>query len=149
LRKNYTEVEFVFNALVQKNLTNGWQLVIIENKTETEIAEILAETAIFLNFSYPDGLPLTVKEAIFSGYNVIGYRGFGGKEIMDHNYCSPIESSDTLAFVHEIERIINVYEQTPKEILQKVLLAKEKLTKEYSLAEEQASVVSAWDQILA
>jgi glycosyltransferase involved in cell wall biosynthesis len=58
--------------------TVAW--VPIDGATETETAEILAESAVFLSLSHLEGFGLPPIEAMASGCLVVGYHGFGGKE---------------------------------------------------------------------
>jgi glycosyltransferase involved in cell wall biosynthesis len=58
--------------------------VAIERRTETETAQILGESAVFLSLSSLEGFGLPPVEAMAAGAVVVGFHGDGGRE-----YASP------------------------------------------------------------
>lgn len=149
LRKNILEVESVFNMLLQRCAALGWQFALIQNKTEKEIAEILGETTFYLHFGYPEGCPLTVMEAMASGCYVMGYEGFGGKELYDKRFSTSIPNSDVLRFAKAAEKAIKLYYKTPQQILNRGLKARNFIEKNYSLVKEKQTVLDFWQKMLA
>lgn len=57
-----------------------WSFLAIHDKNETEVAEMLAGSRVFLAFSDFEGLPVPPVEAALSGNVVLGYPGWGGRE---------------------------------------------------------------------
>jgi glycosyltransferase involved in cell wall biosynthesis len=56
----------------------SWQLLV--DKSEDEVADIMARSAVFLSLCYMEACPLAPLEAMASGCVVVGYTGTGGLE---------------------------------------------------------------------
>src|SRR6185436_2070163 len=56
----------------------------IEGASHERVAEVLAESAVFLATGYPEGCPLPQLEAMACGCLVVGFSGRGGLEYMRH-----------------------------------------------------------------
>jgi hypothetical protein len=54
--------------------------LLLENKSEQEVAEIMGQSGIFLSLCYMEACPLAPLEAMASGCVVVGYHGYGGLE---------------------------------------------------------------------
>jgi hypothetical protein len=54
--------------------------VLLENRSEQEVAEIMGRSAIFLSLCYMEACPLAPLEAMAAGCIVVGYHGYGGLE---------------------------------------------------------------------
>ncbi|MCA3339319.1 MAG: hypothetical protein INF90_12425 [Roseomonas sp.] len=85
-------------------MRDGWKLVPINNMTESETAEVLGRSSIFLSFCDQEGCPLPPLEAALSGALVIGYTGQGAKEYFCEPNFWPIENGNFIAFVHAVEQ---------------------------------------------
>lgn len=148
LRKNISEVEEVFNILIQRCAALGWQFALIQNKSEKEVAEILSGAALYLHFGYPEGCPLTVMEAMSAGCYVVGYPGLGGKELYDKKFSHSVPNADILKFAKAVEQTIKVFNAAPKTILNKGLLARKFICSNYSLAKEKKTVLDFWREVI-
>lgn len=83
-RKNSLHSDALIFAL-KKQLPADWQLIAIDKLSQSETAELLRRSAIFLSFSNLEGLGLPPIEAALCGNFVIGYHGGGG---LDY-WCAP------------------------------------------------------------
>jgi glycosyltransferase involved in cell wall biosynthesis len=88
-------------------------------------------------------------EAMASGCYVIGYEGFGGKELYDKRFSTSISNSDVLRFAKAAEKAIKLYDKTPQQILDCGLRARDFIVKNYSLAKEKETVLDFWQKMLA
>lgn len=79
-RKNGVNATEIFAILNSRGI--NLPIVPINNMTQKQVANVLSESAIFLNFGYPEGFCLPALEAMKSGCIVIGYHGQGGLEYM-------------------------------------------------------------------
>ncbi|WP_448258182.1 glycosyltransferase [Microbacterium aurum] len=79
-----------------------WEPRALRRLTETQMADALRESAVFLSLSDRDGFGLPPAEAMACGCYVVGYAGGGGTEFFDPAYCSPVAS--TAEAVRELER---------------------------------------------
>ena len=143
-RKNREDVVQVLNMLSLRGKVDGFAFVPIENKTETQVAEILRESLIFLSFGYPEGCPRPPAEAMASGCIVVGYHGWGGREYFDPEYSYPIEYGDIVNFVATTEEVVAAFSYEPQKMIEKSCKGATCIRETYSLRREEENVVSYW-----
>ncbi|MDQ1097820.1 MULTISPECIES: glycosyltransferase [Chryseobacterium] len=148
-RKLSDDVNQVINILHGRNVLKNWNLVSIDNKTETEVAEIMKKSIIFLSFNHKEGFGLPPVEAMACGCYVIGYTGQGGKEYFKKDFSRHVEDGNIIEFVKKIEEAIKIYEVNPKEILEKGKAASEFILENYSLEHETKDTMEIWKDIIS
>lgn len=94
LTRRRQERNQVLHMLRARGLT--WEPVPLTGMSETQVAETLRRTAVFMSLSDRDGFGLPPAEAMASGCYVVGYSGGGGDEFFDPNYCAPVRSTAEL-----------------------------------------------------
>ena len=104
LTRRHHERNQVLHMLRTRGL--GWQPVPLTGMCETQVAEALRRTALFLSLSDRDGFGLPPAEAMASGCYVVGYTGGGGEEFFDPDYCTPVRS--TAELVRALERAMTM-----------------------------------------
>lgn len=97
-RKRGDDARQVLRLLGARGSLNGWEVVPIENRSESETADLLHSCAIFLSFSSQEGFGLPPAEAMASGCYVIGFHGLGGREYFRPEFSQPVEEGNVLAF---------------------------------------------------
>src|SRR5690606_34782868 len=132
-RKLREDSNQIINILKIRNQVPGWRIVAIENKNESEVAEILKESAIFLSFNHREGFGLPPLEAMSCGCYIIGYHGEGGKEYLNSTNSSLIEMGNILGFVQEIETIAKKIDQKDHDIQNMVRMNSNFVRKYFSL----------------
>lgn len=70
------------------NTGKPWNFIPIVDKTQEQVAQIMKESKIFLNFTEGEGFGLPALEAIMCGCLYVGNAGFGGREFLDGNAMS-------------------------------------------------------------
>jgi hypothetical protein len=71
---------------------NGWEVSVIAQKTPEEVAELMKESKIFLNYTDGEGFGLPPLEALMCGCQVVGNAGLGSEEyLLDTDAYIPIE----------------------------------------------------------
>ena len=113
-RKLPAHVKLVAGFLSHK-LPPDWRLVPIENKSESETAEILASSKIFLSFSEFEGCPLPPVEAALAGNLVVGYTGEGGKEYFHLPNFKAVESGNIMQFCQQTLWAAAYWQQTNRQ----------------------------------
>ncbi len=83
-------------------LPEGWVLKPIDGIPETEVANLLSRSKIFLSLCEMEGCPLPPLEAAFSGNLVVGYTGQGAKEYFNRPIFREVEPGNISAFVQEV-----------------------------------------------
>lgn len=96
-RKLEKHSRLVVNYLARK-LPDNWSLLPIQNMSQSEVAQALAKSRIFLSFSELEGLGLPPLEAALAGNLVIGYTGQAGKEYWLENQFHEVHCGDIRQF---------------------------------------------------
>lgn len=153
-RKHIEDVVQVVNMLKFRNALD-WKMVLIDGVPETEVARIMSESAIYLEFGYPAGCPVPPLEALSSGCYVIGYTGFGADEYAYHaSNLSIIRHADTLTFAKTIENVCQWFDEIwSNEGLLKITEMKSKrdadyINQNYNRDVEIKDVLDFWNGIL-
>jgi hypothetical protein len=106
-RKRGIETQFIKGLFrSQYPDLNHINWVPVENKTRSECATILKESAVFASFSFLEGLGLPPLEAMASGCIVVGFHGLGGKEYANTQNGFWIEEGDYFGFVQQISQAL-------------------------------------------
>ena len=92
----------LLSFLLRQNLPETWKLLPIERSSETEVAQTLSRSSIFLSFCDMEGCPLPPLEAAFSGNIVIGYTGQGAKEYFHPPVFREINNGDFMHFASTV-----------------------------------------------
>jgi glycosyltransferase involved in cell wall biosynthesis len=107
------EQEHLLHILRGRGVLDGWDLAPISGRPETEVAQLMRDSAIFLSFSDREGFGLPPAEAMASGCYVVGYTGMAGREFFDPAYCTPVPDGDLLAFARSVEEATVAYDADP------------------------------------
>jgi hypothetical protein len=97
----------ILTTLLSLRLPKHWSLAPIGNMSESQVAEVMSKSKIFLALSDFEGLALPPIEAAFSGNFVIGYTGQGGREYWNPPIFEEIAHGDLVSFLEAIHRKIN------------------------------------------
>jgi glycosyltransferase involved in cell wall biosynthesis len=87
-------------------LPASWSMVPIMDKTEHEVADLLAISSIFLSISELEGFSLPPVEAAVSGNAVVGYTGGGGAEYFTKPVFHDVPNGDIKCFVNTARTVI-------------------------------------------
>ena len=146
-RKLPKEALQVINLLKFRGALKGWKLQEIDNLKETEVAEILKKSLIFISLSDREGFGLPPVEAMACGCLVIGCHGIGGREYFKEEFSYAVETSDMLSLTMKVEQAIKEYGADPEAFLRKTKLASEFVLSTYSQAREEFDIVKFWKQL--
>jgi hypothetical protein len=146
-RKNPQHVTQVINILKSRNNLNGFELVPIENKNEQGVANIMKESAIYLSFGYPEGLPLPPAEAMACGCIVVGYDGGGGQEYFLENHCIPIPFGNIIEFCKKTELLCNQYDVDNDKYTQMSRDAARYIQLNYNKEKEKENLLKVWEDL--
>jgi glycosyltransferase involved in cell wall biosynthesis len=141
-RKRSVEVERVLHLLGARGDLDGWEVVMIDGRTEKETAELLASCAFFLSFSEAEGFGLPPAEAMAAGCYVVGYSGLAGREFFLPRFCSPVPEGDVLAFARAASGLLNEYCRSPERIRAAGLAAAGLIAANYSIEEQRADLLA-------
>jgi hypothetical protein len=125
------EREQLLHILRSRGVLAGWEVTAIAGRSETETAEIMRNTAIFLSFSEREGFGLPPAEAMACGAYVVGHPGLAGREFFDPRYCTPVADQDLLAFARAVEEACALYDKEPQVLAEQGLAASEQVLARY------------------
>ncbi|UXZ34201.1 hypothetical protein K6V71_07210 [Cupriavidus gilardii] len=138
-RKNGRHAAAVLFALKQR-LPSGWDTVAIDGMSETQVAETLRTSRIFMSFSDLEGLGLPPIEAALCGNYVIGYHGGGGREYWGAPNFESVDTGDIGTFVRRVLARVHQLEKTPADAIGELLPGIEALRARYSPHNEEAAL---------
>jgi len=147
-RKNAADALQVLGILKLHGSLDDFNVVAIENKNEAGVADILKESMFFLSFGYPEGCPLPPAEAMASGCIVVGYDGFGGREYFDECFSYPVPVGDITGFADTVEKLVNLYSESPDVLKEKGKMASAYVRENYSPKKEQEDILNIWNKLL-
>jgi glycosyltransferase involved in cell wall biosynthesis len=112
-RKRAREATEVLELLTLRGVLDGWEIISIDRRSETEVADLLRTTQIFLSFNKLEGFGLPPLEALACGCLVVGYHGLGGRELFRPPFAIAIEDGDIVAFARAVEDVISLTDDDP------------------------------------
>lgn len=148
VNRNREDLDQVLHFVKVKSIADDFDFIPIQNKTEPEVAAILRDSLLFLNFGRAEGFSLPPFEAMLCGCVVIGYHGRAGREFFKPEFCYPLEAGDIVGFVRKIEEAVSGYRSDPGRILEMGKKASEYISAHYDAGMETGDLVRAWTEIL-
>lgn len=122
-------------------------LVSLENRTHSEVAEVLAKSAIFLSATSPQGIGRPTLEAMASGCLVVGFTGRGSAECMIHlDNCYVAEDGDLLKSAEYLDEAVKQFRSGRAGKMQEAARA---TALRYNLENEEQAVLRYWRRLLA
>jgi Glycosyl transferases group 1 len=112
-RRRADEAASVLRLLELRGLLDDWEVVAIERRSETDAADLLRSSRIFLSFSEREGFGLPPLEALACGCLVVGFDGFAGREFFRSPFALSVEDGDVVAFARAVEELMRHTEDEP------------------------------------
>ena len=94
----------------------GWEVARIEGASEQEVAATLRTAPIFVALGRREGFGLPAAEAMASGCFVVGFPGFGGRDLFDPECSRAVEDGDVLTLAREVAAVMARYESDPEAV---------------------------------
>ncbi|WP_122050499.1 glycosyltransferase family 4 protein [Asaia bogorensis] len=124
-----------------------WQL--LEKLPQTEVAEVMGHSAIFLALSRQEALPLTPLEAMASRCALVGFHGTGGKDYASHRngyWFSPEQCEE---IVDCLAQLISAFRNGgPQPHIERMLDEAQKTAHQYSITAVNEAVLAIYHKIL-
>ena len=147
-RRRSDEAAQVLRLLELRGALAGWEVVPIHDRSEREVADIMRGSRIFLSFSQREGFGLPPLEALACGCIVVGYHGFGGRELFQEPFALAIEDSDTVAFARAVEDVMRRVDADPAGIAAASEAGSRFALERYSQAAERQSLIDVFGPLL-
>lgn len=113
-RKRPADAELIFRLLDGR--IGGWEVTPIEGMSEVDTAATLRAAPVFLALGFREGFGLPAAEAMASGCFVVGFPGFGGREIFDPSFSVAVEDGDVLGAARAVATACARYEAEPEAV---------------------------------
>jgi glycosyltransferase involved in cell wall biosynthesis len=126
----------------------GWEVVEIEGRPEAEVAALLRESPIFLALGRQEGFGLPAAEAMASGCFVVGFPGFGGRELFDPQCSGPVEDGDILGAAARLAGAIDLYESRPSQLREAGMRARRRIVEAWTPAEQRRELLDFFVALL-
>ncbi|BAT20411.1 glycosyltransferase family 4 protein [Asaia bogorensis] len=123
-----------------------WNL--LENCSQSEVADIMGKSAIFLALSRQEALPLTPLEAMASRCALVGFHGTGGKDYASHrngHWFSPEQCEEVVDCLAQL--IFEFKQRSPR--IDRMLDDAEKTARQYSVSATRQAVLRVYGEICA
>lgn len=147
-KKNMQDILQVINILKHRGALKNWILCPIDNKSELDAAQMIGESAFFLNFSTHEGFGKPAVEALASECVVVGYDAISGREYMNRSFAFPVPHGDVLAFAQKTEFLLEQYQIDPAIFIKTAKHARAFVQKEYNPLREESDLLATWQAIL-
>jgi hypothetical protein len=148
-RRRSHEAMQVLKLLELRGALEGWEVVPIHGRSEREVADILRGSRIFLSFSQREGFGLPPLEALACGCMVVGFHGFGGRELFRAPFALAIEDSDVMGFARTVEDVIRRVDEDPEGIAAASEAGARFAVERYSQAAERQDLIDVFGPLLA
>jgi glycosyltransferase involved in cell wall biosynthesis len=125
----------------------SWEVVAIASSSEREVADALRSAPIFLALGKREGFGLPAAEAMACGCFVVGFPGFGGREIFDPAFSAPVEDGDVLSAARELSAAIAPYEREPRDLRDAGLRAREHAIERCSPERQHRELVAFFEAL--
>jgi glycosyltransferase involved in cell wall biosynthesis len=126
----------------------GWELVEIEGRPEGEVAALLRQSPIFLALGRQEGFGLPAAEAMASGCFVVGFPGFGGRELFDPQCSGPVEDGDVLGAAVRLAGAMELYESRPSELREAGMRARRRVVEAWTFEEQRRELLEFFAALL-
>ena len=124
-----------------------WQIVLIDDMTQEQVAEELGRAAIFLFGAEREGVGLPGAEAMASGCYVVGFTGDGAKEYMLPQHSSVIADSDVVGMCDRTIEAMEWFDHDRAEFDSRVALATDWVRKRHDAQLVRARLDAAFRAI--
>jgi glycosyltransferase involved in cell wall biosynthesis len=146
-RKRPADAEQVMRLLSPR--LREWEIVTVHGLTETETAAAMRSSAIFLAFGHQEGFGLPPAEAMASGCYVVGFHGFGGREIFDPAFSTPVEDGDVLGFARAVSEAMTLFADDPDALRSKGLAAADHVRRTFTIERQERELLTFFERSAA
>lgn len=147
-RRGAADAAQVLGILRARGVLSGWHVESVGALSQGRLADALRRARIVLATSTQEGFGLPSAEAMACGAYVVGYDGFGGREIFRPELSCPVPAADVLAFARGVEAAIRADEAEPGWCRARGRAAAKVVLTEYSAEHQLADLAAAYGALL-
>lgn len=112
-RRRADEASQVLRVLEIRGVLDDWEVVPIDGRSESDVADLLRSSRIFLSFSRREGFGLPPCEALACGCLVVGFEGYAGREFFRAPFAYAVEDGDVVGVARAVEGVIQRVDHEP------------------------------------
>lgn len=142
-RKRPGDAELISRLLGER--LSGWEVTPIEGASEGETAALMRAAPVFLALGFREGFGLPAAEAMASGCFVVGFPGFGGREVFDPGFSVAVEDGDVLGAARAVAAACGRYEAEPEAVRADGARAAAAVVKRYSRRNQVERLLGFFD----
>jgi Glycosyl transferases group 1 len=128
---------------------DGWEIVLIDQMSQAQVAEELGRSAIFLFGAEREGLGLPGAEAMAAGCYVVGFTGDGAKEYLLPDVAGVVLDSDVVGMSEMTLAAMHEFDHDRDALQRRVDLGRERVLERHSPEQVRAGLAAAFEQICA
>jgi ectoine hydroxylase-related dioxygenase (phytanoyl-CoA dioxygenase family) len=144
-RKRTQETIDVLSLLQLRGALDGWEVIRIDGFDEAATAAALRRSAVFLSFSQREGLGLPPGEAMACGCLVIGFHGYGGRDLGDNAIW--VTDGDVMGFAAKVEEVLASWDRDRHRFEGIAQRASSYIAQTYSTGNRDKDVLAAFGTI--
>ncbi len=144
-RKRPGDADLILRLLGER--LADWQVTPIEGASEGETAAALRAAPVFLALGFREGFGLPAAEAMASGCFVVGFPGFGGREVFDPSFSVAVEDGDVLAAARALAAAGERYRAEPEAVRADGARAAAAVLERFSRGNQVARLLEFFDRL--
>jgi glycosyltransferase involved in cell wall biosynthesis len=144
-RKRPGDAALIFRLLGGR--LSSWEVTPIEGMSEAETAATLRAAPVFLALGFREGFGLPAAEAMASGCFVVGFPGFGGREVFDPSFSTAVEDGDVLGAAKAVAAACARYETEPRLVRADGARAAARIRERFSRENQAARLLGFFDRL--
>jgi glycosyltransferase involved in cell wall biosynthesis len=144
-RKRAADAELILRLLGER--LSGWEVAPIEGVGEEAAAAALRAAPLFLALGFREGFGMPAAEAMASGCFVVGFHGFGGREIFDPGFSVAVEDGDVLGAATALAGACARFEREPDAVRADGARAAASIAERYSPGTQARSLLAFFDAL--
>jgi len=138
----------VLHGLRVRGALDGYDVVPIDNLPQAAVADIMRRCLVFLTAVNYEGFGLPPAEAMASGCVVVGFDGWGARQYFSSDTGFPVPTGDVVRFIVAVEDVLCRVDRDRSALDELRRKAASYILSEYSLRQEEDSIMAAWRRII-
>lgn len=126
-----------------------WEILLIDQMTQAEVARALGQSAIFLFGAEREGIGLPGAEAMAAGCYVIGFTGDGAKEYLLPDAAGVVLDSDVVGMCEMTLAAMHDFDHDRGTLQRRIDVGRERVMERHSADAVRQALAAAFEQICA